>query len=109
MQRRSDPTKPVFDNSPGNRFGGYYLTTFDDNNTFRRIIQGNPLADLEQRERPEEVFRFLGNVEFDYKMPFLPELRAVVNLGLDASKANIEERFSENSVATYRFDAITVI
>lgn len=100
-----DPTKPVFDNSPGNRFGGYYLTTFDDDNTFRRIIQGNPLADLEQRERPEEVFRFLGNVEFDYKMPFLPELRAVVNLGLDASKANIEERFSDNSAATYRFDA----
>ncbi|MFK7781402.1 SusC/RagA family TonB-linked outer membrane protein [Psychroserpens sp.] len=99
-----DPTKPVFDNSPGNRFGGYYLTTFDDNNTFRRIIQGNPLADLEQIERPDDVFRFLGNVEFDYKMPFLPELKAVVNLGLDASKATREVSFSNNSAAAYNFD-----
>ncbi|WP_033959982.1 SusC/RagA family TonB-linked outer membrane protein [Psychroserpens jangbogonensis] len=100
-----DPTKPVYDNSPGNRFGGYYLTTFDDNNTFRRIVQSNPVARLEQRDRPEKVFRFLGNVEFDYKMPFLPELKAVVNLGLDASQAKIEESFSENSFETYRFDA----
>jgi len=100
-----NPTKPVFDNSPNNRFGGYYLTTFDDNNTFRRIVQSNPLARLEQRDRPEKVFRFLGNVEFDYKMPFLPELKAVVNLGLDASRAKIEESFSENSFETYRFDA----
>ena len=45
-----DPTKPIFDNSPGNRFGGFYLTTFDDSNTFRRIIQSNPLARLEQRD-----------------------------------------------------------
>ncbi len=100
-----DPTKPIFDTSASNRFGGYYLTTFDDNNTFRRIIQSNPLARLEQRDRPEKVFRFLGNTEFDYKMPFLPELRAVVNLGLDASRSKIEERFSENSFETYRFDA----
>ncbi|MBC3845341.1 TonB-dependent receptor [Winogradskyella echinorum] len=100
-----DPTKPVFDRSSDNRFGGYYLTTFDDNNTFRRILQSNPLAQLEQRERPENVYRFLGNVELDYTMPFLPELRAVVNLGLDASGSKIEERFTENSFQTYQFDS----
>ncbi|NRD19230.1 TonB-dependent receptor [Winogradskyella eckloniae] len=100
-----DPTKPVYDHSENNRFGGYYLTTFDDNNTFRRIIQSNPLARLEQRERPENVYRFLGNVEFDYTMPFLPELKAVVNFGLDASGSKIEERFSENAFETYQFNA----
>ncbi len=99
-----DPTKPVFDTSSNNRFDGYYLTTFDDGN-FRRIFQSNPLARLEQRERPERVFRFLGNMEFDYTMPFLPELKAVVNLGLDASRSKIEERFSDNAFETYRFDA----
>lgn len=99
-----DPTKPVFDTSSNNRFGGYYLTTFDDED-FRRIFQSNPLARLEQRERPERVFRFLGNMEFDYTMPFLPELKAVVNLGLDASRSKIEERFSDNAFETYRFDA----
>ncbi|SHG98835.1 SusC/RagA family TonB-linked outer membrane protein [Winogradskyella jejuensis] len=108
-----DPTKPVYDFSSNNRFGGYYLTTFDDvadptnfpNQGFRRIIQANPLARLEQRERPENVRRFLGNIEFDYTMPFLPELNAVVNFGLDASDANILERFANNAFETYRFDA----
>ncbi|MFD1063001.1 SusC/RagA family TonB-linked outer membrane protein [Winogradskyella litorisediminis] len=99
-----DPTKPIYDFSSDNRFGGYYLTTFDDGN-FRRIIQSNPLARLEQRERPENVRRFLGNVEFDYKMPFLPELNAVVNFGLDASDANISEIFTDNAFETYRFNA----
>jgi len=100
-----DPTKPVYDNSPNNRFGGYYLNTNVDGDRLILDGQSNPLALLEQRERPQEAFRFLGNVEFDYTMPFLPELRAVVNLGLDASKATIEERYKNNAVATYRFDS----
>ena len=100
-----DPTKPIFDNSPDNRFGGYYFPTIVDGN--RLIIipgQNNPLARLEQRDRPERVFRFLGNLEFDYTMPFLPELKAVVNLGLDASRARIEETYSDNAFETYRFN-----
>ena len=32
-------------------------------------------------------------------MPFLPELKAVVNLGLDASRSKIEER--DNSIRTH--------
>lgn len=91
-----DPTKPVYDDN--SIFGGYYV------NTNGNLIDGqwNPVALLNQRERPERVFRFLGNVELDYKLPFLPGLKAVVNLGLDASRAKIEERFSDNSLATYR-------
>ena len=91
-----DPTKPVYDNN--SIFEGYYV------NMNGNLIDGqwNPIARLNQRVRPERVFRFLGNVELDYKMPFLPELRAVVNLGLDASQAKIKERFSDNSLATYR-------
>ncbi len=91
-----DPTKPL--NDYNNVFGGYYF------NMNGNLIDGrwNPVAQLVQRERPERVFRFLGNMEFDYKMPFLPELRAIVNVGLDASRAKIEERYTENAVATYR-------
>ncbi|MDH7911930.1 TonB-dependent receptor [Winogradskyella sp. SYSU M77433] len=90
-----DPTKPVYDSS--SVFGGYYM------NMNGNLIDGrwNPVAQLLQRERPERVFRFLGNTQFDYKMPFLPELKAVVNLGLDASRAKIKERFSNNAIATY--------
>ena len=99
-----DPTKPIYDNSITNRFGGYYQNTAIDGNNV--ILDGawNPVAVLEQRSRPERALRFLGNIEFDYKMPFLPELRAVVNLGLDASRSQVRETYSNNSIATYQFD-----
>lgn len=99
-----DPTKPIYGDSPDNRFVGYYQET--RLNGGRYLIDGatNPLALLEQRTRPERALRFLGNVEFDYKLPFLPELRAVVNLGLDASESKIKENFSDNSLATYTFN-----
>jgi len=99
-----DPTKPIYDNSSDNRFGGYYQNTTIDGN--RLILDGtwNPLALLEQRKRPEKVYKLISNIEFDYKMHFLPDLRAVLNLGTEASQANITETFSDNSLATYRFD-----
>lgn len=99
-----DPTKPVYDNSPDNRFGGYYQNT--RLNGSRQILDGswNPLAILEQRSRPERVYRFLGNVELDYKLHFLPDLRFVNNFGLDASRAVIEEKYTDNAIATYQFN-----
>jgi len=104
-----DPTKPVFGESPNNRFGGYFQENVFDSGTGRYLLQGafNPVARLNQRYRPETIDKFLGNIEFDYKMPFLPELRAVVNLGMEASQSNIEEMFSDNSLETYRFNNST--
>ena len=97
-----DPTKPVYGSN--SIFGGYYQETLL--NGGRNQLEGasNPLASLEQRSRPEKALRFLGNVEFDYKLPFLEDLRAVVNLGLDASEAKIRELYTDNSIATYRFN-----
>ena len=34
------------------------------------------------------MHRVIGNVQVDYKMHFLPELRAVVNLGYDLQRGN---------------------
>ncbi|MCB0486032.1 MAG: SusC/RagA family TonB-linked outer membrane protein, partial [Flavobacteriaceae bacterium] len=105
-----DPTKPIYDNSADNRFGGFYQPTYidyDDNDEplFLRLAgQWNPVALLKQRKRPERVYKILGNVEFDYKMHFLPELRAVLNLGLEASQARIREQYTDNSLATYQFN-----
>lgn len=99
-----DPTKPVFDTSTDNRFGGYYQNTIVDGNRLLLDGQSNPLALLKQRQRPEQVAKILGNIELDYKLHALPDLRAVLNLGLEASKANIEERYFDNSIATYRFN-----
>lgn len=93
-----DPTKPIHDSN--SIFGGYYQTMSATN---PNVTSGqyNPIALLNQRQRPERNLRFLGNMELDYKMHFLPELRAVVNLGIDASEAKIRETFSNNALATY--------
>ena len=104
-----DPTKPIYDNSASG-FGGYYQATRPNDSdpalATHLVLDGqyNPLALLKQRTRPETVFKFLGNVEFDYTTSFLPELRAVLNLGAETSSAKIKEVFSNNSLATRRID-----
>ena len=103
-----DPTKPVFGSSFNNKFDGYYqetLTLAGDTKKREQFLGAtNPIALLNQRNRPERALRFLGNVELDYKIPFIKNLRAVVNLGLDASQAKLRETFKNNSLATYAFN-----
>ncbi|MCL7763562.1 SusC/RagA family TonB-linked outer membrane protein [Polaribacter sp. Z014] len=85
---RYDPTQSVYDSS--SRFGGYYQHFSNG-----EIANGttNPVASLLQRNNTGYAFRQYGNLNFDYKFHFLPELRAVVNVGFD--KIN-----SENSDVT---------
>jgi iron complex outermembrane receptor protein len=102
-----DPTKPVYGDSPDNRFAGYYQETNQPGDVSwdgRYLLQGayNPVARLKQRYRPESIDKFLGNIELDYKMHFLPELRAVVNLGLESSQSEIREMFTDNALETYQ-------
>jgi len=94
-----DPTKPVYNDNTS--FGGYYT------NTNGNLLDGqyNPLALLSQRSRPEDTFRFLGNIELEYTIPSLPELQAVVNVGIDASKSDIKEILGEGALVGYRLDA----
>ncbi|MCC9062888.1 SusC/RagA family TonB-linked outer membrane protein [Flavobacterium piscisymbiosum] len=98
-----DPTKPAYadPNSPNNIFGGYYQLLNTNNS-----INGsqNPLAILNQRSRPEEVQKLLGNIELDYRMPFFEALRAVVNGGIEASKSKIRESYTDNALQTYKLD-----
>ena len=99
-----DPTKPIYNNSADNRFGGFYQNTNVDGDFLKLEGQWNPLALLLQRTRPEKVNKILANIELDYKMHFLPELRAVLNVGVEASEADIEEVYANNSIATYKFN-----
>jgi TonB-dependent starch-binding outer membrane protein SusC len=88
-----DPTKPAY-----NADGSFYQEFSGGN-----LVGGtNPLAILEQRKRPEKIRKFLGNAEFDYKLHFFPQLRAVVNLGLEASTSSIEETYIGNAFQTYQ-------
>ena len=98
---RYDPTQPVFDrNSP---FGGFYQHLAGSG-----VANGttNPVASLLQRTNVGKSFREYGNLQFDYKLHFLPELRAVVNLGYDRIKAS---RKDFTSLSVPRASNATVI
>jgi iron complex outermembrane receptor protein len=81
---RMDPTQPVtadgFD-----KYNGYWqwVATNGDYNT---MATKNPVSLLYGKDDESDVYRSLGNIQFDYKMPFLPDLRANLNLGYDVSQ-----------------------
>jgi TonB-dependent starch-binding outer membrane protein SusC len=97
-----DPTKPIYANTPNNLGSGYYQGFKVDGAGFSLDGPTNPLAIIEQRDRPERVRKFLGNIEFDYRLHFFPKLRAVLNLGLESSTSDIEEVYKGNAIQTYR-------
>jgi TonB-dependent starch-binding outer membrane protein SusC len=99
-----DPTKPVYGPSENNKFAGYYQATELSGNRDITLGARNPVALLEQRKGIDRAMRFLGNIEFDYKLPFLRDLRAVANFGLDATQSTFRETYSENALATYTFN-----
>ncbi len=79
-------------------FGGYYQNYYVDQTGKNNITyDSNPLGLLEQRHRPENTMRFLGNIELDYKFHFLPDLRAVVNMGIESSRTKIRETYDQNA------------
>ncbi|WP_345007866.1 TonB-dependent receptor [Snuella lapsa] len=91
-----NPTQPVFDPN-GGKFNGYYQLTDADGN----VGPTNALAKLKQRERNEDADRILGNLELNYKFHWLPELRAIVNMGLDYSESDINEFYLQKAIDAY--------
>jgi len=82
---RFDPTQPV--NTKGSRFDGYFQW-LDPNSTtgLKKLAPLNPVGLLEERTDKSDVKRSIGNIQFDYKVHFLPDLHVNVNLGYDVSK-----------------------
>ncbi|HQK39941.1 MAG TPA: SusC/RagA family TonB-linked outer membrane protein, partial [Flavobacterium alvei] len=72
-----DPTQSVYD--PNSIFAGYTEWVVGG------LPKGtaNPVSLLDERRSIGNQFRFFGNINIDYKFHFLPELRAIVNAGMD--------------------------
>ncbi|WP_298140406.1 SusC/RagA family TonB-linked outer membrane protein [Flavobacterium sp.] len=84
-----DPTQPIYDsNSPFGGFFEYYNYNAATNQNALLLAPRNPVAQLIQTNDSGRNNRLFGNIEFDYKFHFLPELRAVLNLGYDESRGN---------------------
>jgi len=95
-----DPTMPVYAESPSDYGNGYYMTLKPDGTPID-IALANPLAILMQKHDNSEVMRSIGNIQLDYKMPFLEELRANLNLGYDISKSDGKVIIEDNSPMSY--------
>ena len=97
---RYDPTQPVYDES--SPFGGFFQFLNPDG-TKPAQAPANPVATLLQTRNTGAVNRLFGNIEFDYKLHFFPDLRAVVQLGYDKSSglgSNVVDRNSFNGFLT---------
>ena len=78
-----DPTQPV---NAVNKYGGYYEWLRNDGvpiGTNGGSTAPNPLSLLDYRNNRSEVNRFIGNVQLDYKLHFLPDLHVLVNIARD--------------------------
>jgi TonB-dependent starch-binding outer membrane protein SusC len=75
-----DPTKPVKDGNP--RSDGYYQWS----NYGANLGTPNPVEQLMAADHKSNVQRVIGNVQLNYKVPFIPELHANLNMATDYSK-----------------------
>ncbi len=78
-----DPTQPIMRGD--NRFGGYW-EWLANNNQPDGLAPKNPVGLLNLRDDESDVTRLITNLQLDYTMPFLRDLRAVMNVGYDYSK-----------------------
>jgi iron complex outermembrane receptor protein len=91
-----DPTQPV--KNGNTRYGGYFTWvnlnetlpdgSMDPNGDPNTFSINNPVALLEYTDNRSDVNRTIGTLQFDYKFPFLPALRANLNVGMDISKSD---------------------
>jgi len=85
-----DPTKPV---TAGGVYGlyNYYWAWLQPNTLPVTTATNNPVAKLNETQNTSIVNRFLGNIQFDYKLHFFPDMRVNLNLGMDYSKSKGED------------------
>ncbi len=81
---RFNPTQPIY--SGNEEFNGYY--EWKDGAIPNPLTDRNPVARLNDKRDRSTVLRSIGNVQFDYKLHFLPDLHANLNLGYDVSRGN---------------------
>lgn len=92
-----DPTQPVY--LEGSPFEGYFEVMDNTGGPAQGAI-ANPVAMLEQYNRTSNVYRVIGNIDVDYMLHFLPDLRLHLTGGYDYSRGKSRyytpaENFSE--------------
>jgi iron complex outermembrane receptor protein len=93
-----DPTQPV---RADNKYGGYFEWLQADGKPMD-LSNRNPVALLELRHNTSTFNRFIGNVQLDYKLHFLPDLHLQANLGLDNAKEEGNDNIDSLLATNYK-------
>ncbi|MDP5027273.1 MAG: TonB-dependent receptor [Flavobacterium sp.] len=107
---RFDPTQPIYDASNPSGFFEYVTGYNNGDAVYANPSIANPVAQLLQTMDRGVNNRFYGNFQLDYKFHFLPELRAVVNLGYDnndGSRTVSRSRFARSGFLNNNISAGT--
>lgn len=100
-----DPTQPVYDST--SPFGFFEFYTKDDvtgpNGEPQYTTKGtsNPVSLLKSERNISNNFRFFGNLNLDYKLHFLPDMHAIINLGIDKSSGDNSNRIQQGTRSSY--------
>lgn len=84
-----DPTKPT----------DYLWKNPDGSPLF--VAPMNPLTQLYDQDDEATVNRFIGNLQLEYKLHFLPDLKAKVNMGVDRSYTEGTVGIPDSSFLSY--------
>ncbi len=76
-----DPTKPIYDGNPNS--AGY----FQWSNYGANLGTPNPVEQLMEVDNKSNVKRAIGNIQLDYKLPFIPDMHANLNVATDYTKS----------------------
>ncbi len=100
-----DPTQRI--KNGNTRYGGYTAWTEISsgdplNGLPNNIATHNPVARLEYRHNTSEADRYIIGGKFDYKIPYIPDLKATLNLGYDYYKTTGNDITSTLASWSYR-------
>lgn len=94
-----DPTQPVY--AANGKYGGYWEWLQTDGKPID-LSTRNPLALLMLRDNKSNVNRVIGNIQFDYKMHFLPDLHLLLNLGIDNASGKGDDNIDSLMATDYK-------
>ncbi|MCS6916340.1 MAG: TonB-dependent receptor [Chitinophagales bacterium] len=94
-----DPTQPVYADT--SYLGGYFEWLDPSTGLPNVLAPKNPLGLIEQKEDESQVNRILGNIQLDYRLPWVDGLRANLNLGGDWSRSEGTVYIPETAASAY--------
>jgi TonB-linked SusC/RagA family outer membrane protein len=98
-----DPTQPILD--PESKYNGYFVWLNNDGSP-KPLAPANPVSLLNLRDDRSTVKRYVLNGSADYRMPFLPSLRANLNLAYDHSESEGSVRIAGDNTVAFSFDPL---